>query len=68
MIEATGGPEVWLLNATTGDSRVMTMGQQLEQVRFDGTRGDAARFRLGEEIFVVAIGQHLNQRTPVEGD
>ncbi len=54
-----GGPEVWLLNPGSGESRRLAVGESLHEVMLVAAAGEAAEFRLHEERFTVAVGQSL---------
>ena len=59
-----GGPEVWLLNPGSGESRRLAVGESLHEVMLVAAAGEAAEFRLHEERFTVAVGQSLGASYP----
>ena len=54
-----GGAEVWLLNADSGESRRLGVGETFQGLVLVGAAGEVAEFRLGETRFSVTIGQRL---------
>ena len=54
-----GGAEVWLLNADSGESRRLEVGETFQGLVLVGAAGEVAEFRLGETRFSVTIGQRL---------
>lgn len=61
-----GGVEVWLHNPTTRESLTLTPGQKLQQAELVWADGEQARFKLGDQQFIVAVGGSLDDRTPVK--
>jgi len=64
MVEGPSGPEVWLRNAGSGETRTLLPSQRLGDAELLGIQGDRAQFRLGEESFVVLVGSTLGDRYP----
>jgi hypothetical protein len=60
------GPEVWLLNQSSGEARRLIVGEQLEEARLIAAAGERAEFQLGKERFAVMVGNHFDQRMPVQ--
>lgn len=60
------GLELWLLNRSTQESRRMAPGERLNDVEFVAANGETAEFRVGEQRFIVTVGQNLNDRKPVQ--
>ncbi|MBL9147974.1 MAG: hypothetical protein JNM94_04700 [Phycisphaerae bacterium] len=56
------GPEAWLRNATTGETRVVTPGQAIGEAIFVDFDVDIAQFRQGDASFRVQIGRPLTDR------
>jgi hypothetical protein len=63
--ESTAGAEAWLLNNQTRESRRLAVGESLQDAVFTAVSGDSAEFQLGEQRFLVSVGQNLNDRTPL---
>lgn len=63
--EGSHGPEAWLTNRRSGESRRIESGETLQDIVLVSTRGEHAEFRQGEERFLVAIGSNLNDRQPL---
>jgi hypothetical protein len=63
--QSASGPEVWLLNQKSRESRRLVVGESLEEVVLVAAAGDSAEFRLGEQRFVIAVGKFLSDRSPV---
>jgi hypothetical protein len=64
--QGPGGVEVWLHNPTTRESLTLTPGQKLQQAELVSVDGEQARFKLGDQQFIVAVGGSLDDRTPVK--
>jgi hypothetical protein len=58
------GVEAWLLEAASGRSRRMLVGQTFEQLLLVGAVGETAEFQLGDERFRVHVGRRLSERDP----
>jgi hypothetical protein len=56
------GPEAWLRNAATGETRVVTPGQAIGDAIFVDFEIDIAQFRQGDASFRVQIGRPLTDR------
>lgn len=63
--ESPAGPEAWLLNNQTSESRRLAVGESLQDAVFTAVNGDSAEFTLGEQRFIVNVGQNLNDRNPL---
>ena len=62
VVEAPGGPEVWLRNRVSGDALRLAVGERLAEAVFAAAEGDAAVFTLGVDRFLVAVGRSLEER------
>ncbi|TVQ55850.1 MAG: hypothetical protein EA377_02855 [Phycisphaerales bacterium] len=63
--ESRHGPEVWLRNRQSGETRRLGVGDTLRELIFTAAREDQAEFEHEEERFLVAVGTNLNDRTPL---
>ena len=61
--DSAGGPEVWLLNQQTHESKRLAIGESLHEAMFVATNIDAAEFKLGDQRFRVSVGKNLSDRT-----
>jgi hypothetical protein len=59
------GPEVWLLNRQTKETRHLNAGDKLHELVFVQTNGETAEFQLALQRFVIEVGKNLNDRKPV---
>jgi len=59
------GPEAWLHNRRSGERRILTPGEGLDEMVLAVTASDAAEFAVGDTRVRVSIGHALNDRTPV---
>ena len=53
------GPEVWLLNRESGQSRHLAVGETLRELRLVSASGEVAEFRFKDQAFRVVVGQRL---------
>ena len=58
------GPEVWLLNAESKETRVLSMSEKLHEMELMAIETDSAVFRIGEKRVRIAVGSRMNERTP----
>ena len=63
--DGPSGPEAWLTNHTSGESRSLLIGQSLHGASLLAAVGEQAEFQLGQEKFYVLVGHNLDQRTNV---
>jgi hypothetical protein len=61
-----GVQEVWLRNQSTSESKRLTIGEQLHDVKLIATRGEFAEFERSEQRFRVRLGQTLADRETVK--
>lgn len=61
VVSGPDGVEVWLIHGDSGDSRRLTVGQQIEEVRLVSAAGDTAEFQVGDARFTVPVGEPLNR-------
>ncbi len=64
VVSGPEGVEAWLLEATSGRSRRMLVGQTIEELRLVAAGGETAEFQLGDERFRVHVGRRLSERDP----
>jgi len=64
VVSGPEGVEAWLLEAASGRSRRMLVGQTIEQLRLVAAEGETAEFQLGDERFRVRVGRRLSERDP----
>lgn len=62
--ESRYGPEVWLRNRRSGETRRLAAGEALRDLTFTAAHDEKAEFGLDEERFLVPVGRNLNDRTP----
>jgi hypothetical protein len=60
------GPEVWLRHAATGEARRLGIGEGLHEAVFIAARGDVAEFDQNGNRFLVALGDPMDKRAPVQ--
>lgn len=61
--QSSTGAEIWLLNQQTRESRILRVGESLQDAVLVAASGDAAEFRMGDERFTIAVGRNLSDRT-----
>lgn len=59
------GAEAWLRNQGSGETRRLGPGEGLHEVQFVNARGDAAEFEQNGRRFIVALGDPMDKRTPI---
>ena len=64
VVSGPQGVEAWLLEAASGRSQRMLVGQTFEQLLLVGAVGETAEFQLGDEHFRVHVGRRLSERDP----
>jgi hypothetical protein len=62
VVDGPGGPEVWLRNRSSAETRQLTIGQRIHDLEFISSTGEAARFRQGDQEVQVRVGQSLATR------
>ena len=60
--DGPGGEEVWLRNHRSRTTRILNTGQTIGDAVFVGGRGDAALFEIGQQQYLVLVGENLDQR------
>lgn len=65
LVRGVAGPELWLSNEKTQQRLTLAPGQQVLDATFVGASGEEARLRIGEQEFVVALAQTLEERRAV---
>jgi hypothetical protein len=63
--ESAAGPEIWLLNHQTHESRRLLIGEKIDDAVFVAARGDAAEFTIGNDRFAVLVGRSLSDRSQI---
>ncbi|UCD76488.1 MAG: hypothetical protein JSV91_06100 [Phycisphaerales bacterium] len=61
--QSQAGEEVWLRNSSTGETRILRVGQSIGKAVFASLRGDSAVFRIDDRHFLVQAGRNLNDRS-----
>lgn len=62
----TSGPEVWVENVKSKESRRLVVGDSLNELEFVALAGDQVEFRTGDGRYLVGVGQTLDERHPIE--
>lgn len=65
VVQGRGGPELWITNEKTSETRMLGVGSQVLEAEFITGSGESARIRIGEETFEVRLGSTLAERKPV---
>jgi len=63
-VQGRTGPELWLTNEKTSETRMLSAGAQLLDAVFITGSGERARIRVGDSVFEVQLGSTLAQRKP----
>jgi hypothetical protein len=63
--QSTAGPEIWLRNPKSGDTRRLAIGESIDAAELVAIGSTWAEFRLEGRRFRVLVGKNLNDRTPV---
>ncbi len=66
LVTGPDGVEAWLLEAGSGRSRRLLVGQTIEQFRLVSAGGETAEFQLGDERFKVQVGQRVSHRNQLD--
>lgn len=61
--EGPDGPEVWLLNNSSGAAKILLPGETFENVTLISTQDDRAVFQFQSSQFIISIGGNLNDRS-----
>ena len=64
VVEGRQGPELWLQNQRTGESRMLGAGGEVIGVVFVAVRGEIAKVKIGSDLFEVRPGLTLADRSP----
>lgn len=64
--QSAAGPEIWLLNQHTRETKYLNIGERLNDIKLVAVRGETAEFLIGADRFTVAVGKNLNDRTPLK--
>jgi len=64
VVQGRTGPELWLTNEKTSETRMLSAGAQLLDAVFITGSGERARIRVGDSVFEVQLGSTLAQRKP----
>jgi hypothetical protein len=65
VVQGRRGPELWLINDKTSETRMLGVGAQVLDAEFITGSGESARIRIGQETFEVRLGSTLAERKPV---
>lgn len=65
VIHAAGGPELWIVNVKSGETRTLAPGTEVLGAIFVTGSGEVARIRIGDDIFEVRLGATLADRKSV---
>ena len=63
--QGPGGPEVWLRNHSSGETKLLALGDEVGDASLVEALGETARFQVGEREFVVLVGHAMNDRRSV---
>jgi hypothetical protein len=61
--ETPAGPEVWVRNRASGETRRLVIGESLHTATLTSVAGDRAEFRIEEKQFAIQVGQRMNDRS-----
>ena len=61
--EGPDGPEVWLLNNSSGAAKILLPGETFENVTLISTQDDRAVFQFQSSQYIILIGGNLNDRS-----
>jgi hypothetical protein len=64
--QSAAGVEVWLLNQQSRETRVLNIGQRLDELTLVGVNAEAAVFLVGPDHVSVRVGRNLNDRQPLK--
>lgn len=64
VVQGRGGPELWIINEKTSETRMLGVGAQVLDAVFITGSGESARIRIGQELFEVRLGSTLADRKP----
>lgn len=64
----TGGKEVWLLESGSGETKLLTPGEQLSDMKLVDADGDAAQFEYNGKSIQLFIGQNLGEGVGRNGE
>lgn len=64
VVQGSGGPELWIINEKTSETRMLGVGAQVLDAVFITGSGESARIRIGQETFEVRLGSTLADRKP----
>ncbi len=65
VVQGRGGPELWLINEKTQETKMLGVGAQVLDAVFITGSGESARIKIGQETFEVQLGSTLADRKPV---
>ena len=64
--QSAAGAEIWLLNQQSRETRVLNIGQRIDEMMLASVSGESAVFLIGPDRYSVAVGKNLNDRTPLK--
>lgn len=64
--QSAAGAEIWLINQQSHETRVLNIGQRIDEMMLSGVNGESAVFLVGPDRFSVPVGKNLNDRIPLK--